>query len=71
MRPAEVESRVAVLERPARTYASLLFSERFSDVAFVCGVGDGGDRIHAHRNIASACSEQRPAGRPTSYTVLS
>ena len=30
-RLAEVESRNAVLERPARTYTSLLFSERFSE----------------------------------------
>ena len=62
-RNAVLESRVAVLERPARTYASsLLFSERVSDVVFFCGSGgDGGDRIHAHRNIVSACSEQLSA----------
>jgi hypothetical protein len=54
-------SRNAVLERPARTYASLLFSERFSDVVFVCGGGGGGDRIHAHRCVVAACSEQLSA----------
>ena len=55
-------SRNAVLERPVRTYASLLFSERFSDVVFVCGGGGaGGDRIHAHRCVVAACSEQLSA----------
>ena len=55
-------SRVTVLERPARTNASLLFSERFSDVVFVCGGGGGGgDRIHAHRCVVAACSEQLSA----------
>ena len=55
---------MTVLERPARTYcSSLLFSERFSDVVFVCGGGGGagGDRIHAHRCVVAACSEQLSA----------
>jgi ankyrin repeat protein len=54
-----LRSRVAVLERPVLATASLLFSERFSDVVFVCG--GGGDRIHAHRCVVAACSEQLSA----------
>ena len=60
---AALRSRVTVLERPLRTCSSLLFSERFSDVVFVCGGGGGGggDRIHAHRCVVAACSEQLSA----------
>jgi len=53
-----LRSRVAVLERPVLATTSMLFSERFSDVVFVCG---GGDRIHAHRCVVAACSEQLSA----------
>jgi hypothetical protein len=41
------------------TLSSILFSDKFSDVVFVCG--SSGDRIHAHRNIVAACSEQLSA----------
>jgi ankyrin repeat protein len=60
-----IAKKVAVLERPARTNSSMLFSEQYSDVVFICegGGSDGGagrdcDRVHAHRNIVAACSEQ-------------
>jgi len=57
-RNSELESRNAVLERPARACSSLLFTERFSDLVFICS---GGERIHAHRNIVAACSEHLSA----------
>ena len=43
----------AILKRPAHTCASILFSEQFSDVVFLC---PDGERIHGHRCIVAACS---------------
>ena len=51
-------AKIAVLERPALATASMLFSDKFSDVVFVCG---GGERIPAHRFIVAACSESLDA----------
>ena len=51
-------ARIAVLQRPARATASMLFSDKFADVVFVCS---GGERIPAHRNILAACSESLDA----------
>ena len=48
-------AKIAMLKRPA---ASMLFSDKFADVVFVCG---GGERIPAHRNIVAACSESLDA----------
>ena len=48
---------IGVLECPAHINASLLFSDKFSDVVFVAG----GERIRAHRCIVAACSEQLSA----------
>ena len=52
------DQRIAVLERPVRANASMLFSDKFADVVFVCG---GGERIPAHRFIVAACSESLDA----------
>ena len=46
-------SRIALLERPAQVCASMLFSEQFLGVAFLC---PDGERIHAHRCIVAAFS---------------
>jgi BTB/POZ domain len=53
-RVEELEGRMAVLERPASTNASLLLSEAFSDLVIVCG---DGARFLAHRCILAACSQ--------------
>ena len=50
-------AKIAVLKRPARATASMLFSEDFSDLVFVCG----GERIPAHRFILAASSEHMGA----------
>jgi hypothetical protein len=52
------DQEIAVLKRPARATASMLFSDKFADVVFVCG---GGERIPAHRFIVAACSESLDA----------
>jgi len=49
-----LEQENAVLRHPARVNASLLFSDKFSDVVFEAA---GGERIPAHRNILSASSK--------------
>ena len=48
---------IAILKRPARATASMLFSEDFSDLVFVAG----GERIPAHRFILAASSEHMGA----------
>ena len=50
---AVLRSRTALLERASCANASMLFSEQFSDVVFLCS---DGERIHAHRCIVAACS---------------
>ena len=54
---AAMAAKIAILTRPARATASMLFSEDFSDLVFVAG----GERIPAHRNIVAANSEHMDA----------
>ena len=48
-----VGTKTAVLKHPVRSNATLLFSDAFSDLVFVC---PDGERIHAHRCMVAASS---------------
>ena len=49
-----LEKEVAVLRRPARVIASVLFSDKFSDVVLEAA---GGERIPAHKVVLATSSE--------------
>jgi hypothetical protein len=51
---AALQKKNVILRRPASINASMLFSDKFSDVVLVAA---GGERIPAHRNILAASSE--------------
>jgi hypothetical protein len=54
----QLQTTIAELQVPARATTSLLLSDDFSDLVFVCG---GGERVLAHKNLLAGGSEHMGA----------